>query len=363
MTIRPRRRIDDLFFIYGDRLSFQSSDNIAISYVEEKYFDDHDEPITTTSSTTNTSQPREEAIDEIEQKEYTDPEKSILCSATHCYETFDSIAESQYHYENKHVFECHECFKQNKKIFVCFPNEHLLDLHLQEKHDSYFQSALEHKREGACYKCLVMDCNSVFAGEKDRFLHLKNFHGYPNWFRFHSRQQLKKQVQLSKNYKKQQNKSMQSWYNKRSKYSKESMHTGDDNHNGVDETKSNEQQQTKKKRIIKDRKEKKKICNATIPCRFYNSKGGCWRGDNCMFLHKYVKNTYKNSDTLSSDYIETPNTAMNYKEQNVMIAHQDRSEVDTAMDIEEEIDNIIQKVKTDVKISVPQKISFGRRRR
>ena len=36
IAIRPRRASDDLFFISGDRLALQSSDAIAVSYIEEQ---------------------------------------------------------------------------------------------------------------------------------------------------------------------------------------------------------------------------------------------------------------------------------------------------------------------------------------
>ena len=46
----------------------------------------------------------------------------------------------------------------------------------------------------------------------------------------------------------------------------------------------------------KERKERKKKANALIPCRFYNSKGGCWRGSRCMFLHSPSQNKAHNTD-------------------------------------------------------------------
>ena len=36
IAIRTQRASDDLFFISGDRLALQSSDAIAVSYIEEQ---------------------------------------------------------------------------------------------------------------------------------------------------------------------------------------------------------------------------------------------------------------------------------------------------------------------------------------
>eukprot|EP00549_Striatella_unipunctata_P003029 CAMPEP_0118706534 /NCGR_PEP_ID=MMETSP0800-20121206/20615_1 /TAXON_ID=210618 ORGANISM="Striatella unipunctata, Strain CCMP2910" /NCGR_SAMPLE_ID=MMETSP0800 /ASSEMBLY_ACC=CAM_ASM_000638 /LENGTH=121 /DNA_ID=CAMNT_0006609087 /DNA_START=187 /DNA_END=552 /DNA_ORIENTATION=+ len=35
------------------------------------------------------------------------------------------------------------------------------------------------------------------------------------------------------------------------------------------------------------RKQVQKEKRAQIPCKFYLSPGGCWRGDKCMFLHQH----------------------------------------------------------------------------
>ena len=34
------------------------------------------------------------------------------------------------------------------------------------------------------------------------------------------------------------------------------------------------------------RRELQKQKRATIPCRYFGSKEGCWRGEKCMFLHE-----------------------------------------------------------------------------
>ena len=41
-------------------------------------------------------------------------------------EIFETIGESQIHYETEHCFQCNECGK-------ILPNEHLLDLHIHSE--------------------------------------------------------------------------------------------------------------------------------------------------------------------------------------------------------------------------------------
>ena len=94
-------------------------------------------------------------------------------------------------------------------------------------------------------------------------------------------------------------------------------------------------------RKMKNRKERKRLVNATIPCRFYHSKRGCWRGDKCMFLHS--NNMHR--EDMATDHIN------NSKKGNGI-----------NMDIDI-IDDLSNQIRTKARVSVPDKISFGRRRR
>lgn len=53
------------------------------------------------------------------------------CNIPGCYEKFNTINLYENHYNSHHRFICIECKKT-------LPSNHLLDLHLSEKHDSYF---------------------------------------------------------------------------------------------------------------------------------------------------------------------------------------------------------------------------------
>ena len=128
------------------------------------------------------------------------------CSSPQCNEVFDTISESQLHYKTYHCFQCKECNN------IYYPNEYLLDLHIQETHDSYFQLAVEKYPERCHFQCLVLGCcidesqrhessngsgisvSSMFHSQRERDEHLKEVHGYPNWFRFQSRRRRQKCV-------------------------------------------------------------------------------------------------------------------------------------------------------------------------
>ena len=93
-------------------------------------------------------------------------------------------------------------------------------------------------------------------------------------------------------------------------------------------------------RKMRERKERKRLMNATIPCRFYHSKNGCWRGDKCMFLH--LDNV---SSGIMGDYRKNSNQM---------------KESDMDIDLVEDLSN---QIRSKAKVSVPAKISFGKRRR
>mmetsp|Transcript_17104 Transcript_17104/g.25531 ORF Transcript_17104/g.25531 Transcript_17104/m.25531 type:complete len:411 (+) Transcript_17104:13-1245(+) len=394
-AIRPKRRSDDIFFIDGDRLALQSSDAIAISYVEERY-EDEEEDIKngSTKNTKNSNSSDDNRQEEEEQQPNTQTKLWFPCSSPHCNEVFDTIAESQRHYEEKHCFQCIECNS-------VYPNEHLLDLHIEETHDAYFQLSLERQRRqeqnssldsgGGYYKCLVMGCQSTFQSDKERCYHLRHVHDYPNWFRFHSRRKerndsvenIKIRTTTAIGERGSLYKTKQWWHNKRKKFSNSTPaddgngngndskndHNYNENSNNYDNDNEDENmipvedvvhhdkdkaKQQKLKNKMQERKERKKKSNASIPCRFYNSKGGCWRGDNCMFLH------------VSSTTIETKSNISKPKSSlNGTKSHRNNTYAESpqSMDICEEIDSLANQMKAKAKISVPNNISFGRRRR
>jgi hypothetical protein len=258
---RKQRRIDDSFFLPGDRLTHTDTVTIAIMFPTDATSDAHTEVHIVADNH--------------------DDEPQFLC--TLCSTFFSSIAAWESHYEATHVFQCHACHE-------IFPCNRLLDLHLEERHDSFFVAALEHNRTG--YKCLVTACQSQFRNDKERHCHLVQAHDYPKWFRFHSRRNEKNEKKLR-------------WLEK---------HT---QHNVIDEgqimnLEPDPSKEAKKQKRRKRQKEKRSI----TPCKFFGMKEGCFRGSKCMFLH--------------SDGV---------------------------------VDDLAQAFSAKATVSVPDKISFGMRRR
>lgn len=56
---------------------------------------------------------------------------SVQCNILNCKQRFDSVFAYESHYNALHRFLCAQCSKN-------LPSAHLLDLHLSEKHDSFF---------------------------------------------------------------------------------------------------------------------------------------------------------------------------------------------------------------------------------
>ena len=162
---------------------------------------------------------------------------------------------------------------------------------------------------------MITDCKEQFTKEEDRILHLQCIHGYPKWFRFHSRAK-------KKNYKMKK-------------------HTFEkDLNNDLCMTVENEKKEQRRIR----RKEKNKL----IPCRFYHSKRGCRRGDQCMFLHddgdaKMEIGNGTQVPTLNEGTIEP----QIYK--------------DAKMDVD--MEGLTDAVESKLNVAIPAHISFGRRRR
>ncbi|CAL1548755.1 unnamed protein product [Lymnaea stagnalis] len=107
-------------------------------------------------------------------KQATDSD-SFICGVDGCNQTFTSVAKYESHYHNSHNFKCATC----KRTFV---SNFLLDIHLQENHDSYFQ-ILSPKID--MYRCLVESCPLKFRTQELRKDHLVTQHKYPANFAFH----------------------------------------------------------------------------------------------------------------------------------------------------------------------------------
>lgn len=112
----------------------------------------------------------------------------IFCNVMGCSMIFDNTSSYQSHYNSIHRFICSECKKS-------LPTEHLLDLHISEHHDSYFNVRVE---RGEClFRCYLEDCKDIFPNLAERKEHCINQHKLPGNFRF-DQVACKKQPKISK---------------------------------------------------------------------------------------------------------------------------------------------------------------------
>lgn len=223
--LRKRRRLNEVFFLPGDRLALKDIVTFSVTFTDDTI--------------------RDVIVGSPEQYE----QHQYPCSL--CLSTFSSISLWEIHYETNHIFQCHVCHK-------IMPCNRLLDFHLEESHDSYFTAAVE--RNLMKYKCLVKSCHHQFISDNERHHHLLHEHNYPKWFRFHSR---RNKVDGKK----------QKWIENHTLRNVEKEQKMELDHDTSTESKK------------KERRKRQKEKRACQPCKFYGSNGGCWRGNKCMFLH------------------------------------------------------------------------------
>ncbi|XP_006880176.1 PREDICTED: zinc finger protein 511 [Elephantulus edwardii] len=96
------------------------------------------------------------------------------CQVAGCSQAFDTLESYEHHYHTLHRSVCSICKR-------AFPSSHLLDSHLLEWHDSFFQ-VLAEKQD--MYQCLVEGCEEKFKTSRDRKDHMVRHHLYPTDFRF-----------------------------------------------------------------------------------------------------------------------------------------------------------------------------------
>ncbi|KAI8442445.1 hypothetical protein MSG28_005955, partial [Choristoneura fumiferana] len=95
---------------------------------------------------------------------------SSTCNIPGCGFTADSL------------LDCSQC----KKVL---PSPHLLDLHLQEQHDSFFAVLATRKPSYCCY---IEECKEKFMNAKERLQHCVDAHKMPKDFRFDHKPKPKK---------------------------------------------------------------------------------------------------------------------------------------------------------------------------
>lgn len=91
---------------------------------------------------------------------------------------FTAVVDFETHYNSLHRFNCGQC-KRN------LPSAHLLDLHLEETHDSYF--ALLCKKKPS-FRCFLEECSERFMTAAERQEHSIKQHKLPHSFKFVTKQ-------------------------------------------------------------------------------------------------------------------------------------------------------------------------------
>ncbi|XP_037541218.1 zinc finger protein 511 [Nematolebias whitei] len=98
----------------------------------------------------------------------------FACHIWGCSAVFSSLDDYEHHYNSLHRHVCCSCRRS-------LPSARLLDIHIQEWHDSLF-ALLAPKQD--MYLCLVEGCGLKFRTTIQRKDHLIRIHKYPPDFRF-----------------------------------------------------------------------------------------------------------------------------------------------------------------------------------
>lgn len=119
-------------------------------------------------------------ITEEEKKHIVQSEEEQLwqlhCPIVGCGIKLKGIGELESHYLSRHSATCSVCAR-------VFPTTRLLNLHVSETHDSFFQAKVA--RNYPMYECLVQGCGAKFLSDSSRHQHLVDKHHFPRSFRFH----------------------------------------------------------------------------------------------------------------------------------------------------------------------------------
>jgi len=97
------------------------------------------------------------------------------------------------------------------------------------------------------------------------------------------------------------------------------------------------------------RNQRRRDRNKSIPCRFFHSKKGCRRGDQCTFLH---------DENIADHPMEAGNGQNDNKDQN----DRNSSNITGCDKMDVDMDELTDQVEKSVRISIPKNISFGRKR-
>lgn len=103
------------------------------------------------------------------------PLPEFPCGEHGCKELFTIVHDYEMHYRSAHSIVCNECKKS-------FPSYNLLDIHIQERHDTYFDTAKD--RNIPVFNCFVDGCDIKFSTLDMRNEHAIKAHNYPPNFKF-----------------------------------------------------------------------------------------------------------------------------------------------------------------------------------
>ncbi|XP_076246741.1 zinc finger protein 511 lethal (2) k10201 [Calliopsis andreniformis] len=100
--------------------------------------------------------------------------REFPCHVTGCKAVFQTLLDFEMHYNSSHRYVCIECKKT-------LPNPRLLDIHIQETHDSFFKVLASRQ---PMYQCYVSECDLKFINPVERKSHCIIVHKFPKNFRF-----------------------------------------------------------------------------------------------------------------------------------------------------------------------------------
>ncbi|XP_059053426.1 zinc finger protein 511 [Achroia grisella] len=120
------------------------------------------------------------------------------CNIPGCTFIAESILDYENHYNASHRYTCTQC----KKVL---PSPHLLDLHIQERHDSFFAVMAEKKPSYCCY---IEECKEKFKTADERLNHCVKIHKLPKDFRYEQKTKIGKKKKSGNTRKVESNESM-----------------------------------------------------------------------------------------------------------------------------------------------------------
>eukprot|EP00946_MAST-07B_sp_MAST-7B-sp1_P003377 g3377.t1 len=109
--------------------------------------------------------------------EHADPrsdEKLFHCHMAGCKKSFRTIAQYSSHYAVAHRHQCRVCG-------ATLPNVRLLDMHVAERHDSFFAAQAARR---ASFACIVQGCPVLCWTSRERSEHLTSVHMFPAGYCF-----------------------------------------------------------------------------------------------------------------------------------------------------------------------------------